>query len=587
MRAYAKIWIAIVAVCLASLVLAALILPQSFRLKALSDIIQCLLLFSGTMSLVPHVALARGRLRLFWTLIATGITFWFTYQLFWTYYEVWLRTEVPDLWAADIVIFLHIVPLMAALALRPHAPQDEYAAKLRRLDFALMMVWWGYLYVLIVIPWQYVMADVKAYNTNLNSLYLIEKLAFLSTLFVAWSGSKGRWKTLYASLFGASLIYAASSYVANWALNRNSYYSGSLYDIPLAISMAWITVIGLGTRDLEPQAGIRTTSTSHGVKLARLGMIAAFSLPLFAAWALLDGPIPPPIRSFRVVLTLAAALLMGGMVLVRQRLLDRELVRLLSHSRESISNLKHLQAQITESEKLASIGQLLGGAAHELNNPITAMLGYSDLLMSTSLTPEQNELAGKIGQHVRRTRSLVASLLSFAKQTPAAMAPVDLNTLLRTAIKVSQPQWQSLHIEVRAEFPQDLLLIRGDSNQLLQVCVQIINDSLHVLDEHGSRTLTISAQHKDGIAVVNISDTDIPGTFVEYVDQTDNSPESLSGLGLSACQGILRQHQGKLLWQQDRDAGISIRVEIPVIAPLLEKSAAAGVPVLWQPQSFA
>jgi signal transduction histidine kinase len=523
-------------------------------------------------------------LRLFWTLIATGITFWFTYQLYWTYYEVWLRMDVPDLWAADIILFLHIVPLMAAVALRPHAAQDEYAAKLRRLDFALMMVWWAYLYILIVIPWQYVMADVRAYNNNLNSLYLIEKLAFLGTLLVSWIGSKGRWKTLYASLFGASLTYAASSYVANWALNRNSYYSGSLYDIPLAISMAWITVIGLSTRDLEPQAGIRTTSTSHGVKLARVGMMAAFSLPIFAGWALLDGNIPPRVRSFRLLLTLAAALLMGVMVFVRQRLLDSELVRLLHHSRESISNLKRLQAQITESEKLASIGHLLGGAAHELNNPITAMLGYTDILMNTSLTSEQTDLAGKIGQHVRRTRSLVASLLSFAKPSPAAMAPVDLNTLLRTAIKVSQPQWQSLAIEVRAEFPQELLLVRGDSNQLLQVCVQVINDALQLLNEHGKRILAISAQHKDGTAIIHVSDADTSGAIVEYQEQPGSS-ETLTGLGLIACQEILRQHQGKLLWRQGRDEGTSIRVEIPVIAPA-GKAPAAGMASRLQPQPF-
>jgi two-component system NtrC family sensor kinase len=287
-----------------------------------------------------------------------------------------------------------------------------------------------------------------------------------------------------------------------------------------------------------------------------------------------------------VVLTLAAALLMGFMVFIRQRLLDSELVRLLAHSRDSIANLKRLQAQITESEKLASIGHLLGGAAHELNNPITAMLGYSDLLMSTSLTAEQSDLAGKIGQHVRRTRSLVASLLSFAKQGPAAMAPVDLNTLLRTAIKVSQPQWQSLHIEVRAEFPQELLLVRGDSNQLLQVWVQIINDALHVLDEHGRKTLTISAQQKDGIAIVNICDAGVPDSFVEYKDRSADALESLSGLGLSACQGILRQHQGKVLWRQDQE-GTSIRVEIPAMAPPSGKAAAAGVPVPWQPQPFA
>jgi signal transduction histidine kinase len=590
LRTYAKLWTAAVAACLATLVLAALILPQSFRLIALSDVIQSLLLLSGTLSLIPHALRSRGRLRLFWMLMATGMGLWFAYQLIWIYFEVWLRTDVPDLCAGDMILFLHFVPLMAALALRPHAPQDEYAARLRRLDFALMVVWWIYLYDLIVIPWQYVVPNIPAYNSDLNSLYLIEKVAFLGTLFLAWMGSKGAWKTLYASLFGASFTYAASSHIANWAIGRHVYYSGSLYDIPLAASMAWITILGLQFRQREPEAGVRSTSTSHGVWLARLGMIGAFSLPLFAAWALLDQAVPPRIRSFRVVLTLAAAVLMGAMVFVRQRLLDWELLRLITHSRESFSNLKRLQAQITESEKLASIGHLLGGAAHELNNPITAMLGYSDLLQSTPLTPEQSELAGRIGQNARRTRSLVASLLSFARQGPVAMALVDLNTLLRTAVKLSQPQWQALKIEVRTEYPQELLLVRGDSNQLLQVCVQIINDALHVVGQHGSRILTITAECAKGTAIIHISDASLAAKHQILGNDAPEdlaSPETLSGLGLSACQGILEQHNGRILWRQDRNVGTTIRVEIPVIAPEPEKSSAAGIPVMWKPQPFA
>ncbi len=592
MRTYAKLWTAAVAACLATLVLAALILPQSFRLTALSDVIQCLLLFSGTVAFIPHAVGSRGRLRLFWSLLATGMGLWFAYQFVWIYYELWLRTDVPDLCAGDIILFLHIVPLMAALALRPHAPQDEYAARLRRLDFALMMVWWIYLYVLIVIPWQYVVPNVPAYNQGLNSLYLIEKAAFLSALLLAWLGSKAGWKFFYANLFGASLTYAASSHIANWAIGRHVYYSGSLYDIPLALSMAWITIIGLRTHESEPQPGVRSTSTAHGVWLARLGMIAAFSLPIFAAWALLDDAVPLRVRSFRVVLTLAAAVLMGVMVFVRQRLLDWELLRLLTHSRESFTNLKRLQAQITESEKLASIGQLLGGAAHELNNPITAMLGYSDLLLCTALTSEQSDLAMRIGQHARRTRSLVASLLSFAKQGPATLAPVDLNTLLRTAVKLSQPQWQALKIEVRTEYPQELLLVRGDSNQLLQVCVQIINDALHVVGQHGSRILTISAESKNGTAIIHISDANPADTRNQTLGNAApdlDSPETLSGLGLSACQGILQQHHGRILWRQDPNVGTTIRVEIPVIPPELEKEKGSdpGVPVMWRSQPFA
>jgi len=589
LRTYSKLWTAAVAACLVTLVVAALILPQSFRLTALSDIIQCLLLFSGTMSLIPHAVQARGRLRLFWALLATGLAFWFSYQLMWTYFEVWLRQDVPDLCAGDIILFLHIVPMMAALALRPHAPQDEYSARLRRLDFALMMSWWMYLYVFAVMAWQYVVANVAVYDNNLNLLYLIEKLAFLSALFVAWLNSKGGWKIFYASLFGASITYAASSYFANWALSRQGYYSGSLYDIPLAVSMAWITVIGLWTSKHQPQAVVvRSTSTSHGVWLARLGMIAAFSLSLFAAWALLDGAIPPRIRSFRVVLTLATALLMGIMVFVRQRLLDRELVRLLADSRESFANLKRLQAQITESEKLASVGQLVGGAAHELNNPIAAMLGYSDLLMSTPLNPEQHQLAEKIGQQVRRTKSLVASLLSFAKQGPAAMAPVDVSTVLRTAVKLAQPQWQALKIEVHTELQPNLPLVLGDSNQLLQVCVQILNNALHAADQRNARTLTVTAQHKDGLTIIDISDSNLATSLAEKeTKEEQKEDQTLSSLGLSACQGILQQHRGRIFWQQNRNAGTTIRIELPVIPQSPEKSTGAGVPVMWQPQPFA
>jgi signal transduction histidine kinase len=590
-----------VAACLGVQVLAALFLRNSFALKALSDILQCLLLFSGSMALVPQVARANGRLRLFWMLIGTGVTFWFSYQLFWTYYEIWLRTDVPDLCAADIIMFLHIVPLMAAVALRPHAPQDEYAARLRRLDFALMMVWWGYLYILIVIPWQYVMPNVAAYSADLNLLYLIEKLAFLGVLFATWRGSKGGWRVFYANLFGATFTYSASSYIANWALSRHLYYSGSLYDIPLAVSMAWWTWIALRTREREPQAGVRSTSTSHGVWLARTGMIAVFSLPLFAAWSLMEVSVPQRIRIFRLTLTLGGALVMGIMVFVRQRLLDAELLRLLVYSRDSLDNLKRLQTQITESEKLASIGQLVGGAAHELNNPITAMLGYSDLLLlSQPLSPEQSDLAAKIGQQARRTKSLVASLLSFAKPSPAALGSVDLNTLLRTAVKLSQPQWQALHIEVRSKLPQEQLLVRGDSNQLLQVCVQVVNDALHAVERRGGRLLRIGARRKDGFAIIHLSvnlpdaaeisassgegsiaESKVGSSFASSFGSEGSA--TFSSLGLSACQGILLQHHGKLLWHEEESGEISIRIEIPLLTPAAEKSNAADRAAAWQP----
>jgi len=119
---HSKLWSAVAITCLGALVVAALLLPQSFLLTAFSDLIQCLLLISGTLSFMPHVLKSQGRMRLFWALMTAVIAFWLFYQLLWTYFEVVLRQDVPNVFAGDIVLFLHIVPLMAALALRPHVP---------------------------------------------------------------------------------------------------------------------------------------------------------------------------------------------------------------------------------------------------------------------------------------------------------------------------------------------------------------------------------------------------------------------------------------------------------------------------------
>jgi signal transduction histidine kinase len=572
---------------LASFVLAALVLPPSFGLTAFCDIAGSLLLVSGVASFVPLARRSQGRMRLFWSLIALGIGFWLCYQLFWVYYEIVLRSEVPDIFAGDVVLFLHIVPLMAALALRPHVPRDEYAARLGRLDFALLLVWWFYLYVLIVIPWEYVVPDLPAYNGNFNALYLVEKIAFLLGLAACWLGSKGRWRNLYASLFGMSFFYSGSSALANWAIARNLYYSGSLYDIPLAIAMAWLTWIGLRTNAEAPQTDVREVSTVYGVWVARCGMIAVFSLPLFAAWSVSDTALPVHIRVFRLSLTLIAAFFMGVMVFIRQHLLDRELTQLLNHSRESVDNLHRLQAQILQSEKLASIGQLVGGAAHELNNPITAMLGYSDLLLSTPLTEKQEPLAAKVGQHVRRTKSLVASLISFARQAPAPKSPVDLNTLARTAVKLTQPQWETLKIEVRSQFDTELPKVLGDSNQLLQVCLQLVGNCLHTMSEHGGKILTVGTTRETGSSVLQIS-TESLAAVQAGVDAA--SPDELQdSLGLSACQGILQEHRGLISRQLRLDGAMSLRVELPSIetAPAKSKEKESTVPVLWQSRPFA
>jgi len=580
------LWASAVAGLVAAFVLAALILPQSLGLKALSDLIQCILLVSGAVSFIPMVLRSEGRMRLFWSLITLGISFWLAYQLLWTYFEVILRRDVPDLFVGDVILFLHIVPMMAAIALRPHSPRDEYAARVGRLDFALLAMWWLYLYVLIVIPWQYVVADTAAYNRHLNALYVAEEIAFLIGLIACWITSKGYWRKLYANLFGMSLCYASSSTVMNWAIGRKLYYSGSLYDIPYVAAIAWLTWIGLRARVEKPTSEAREASTLYGVWIARCSMISVFSLPLFAAWAMSDDSVPSRVGMFRLALTLLAALCMGVLVLFRQHLLDRELTQLLYHSRQSVDSLKHLQAQILQSEKLASIGQLVGGAAHELNNPITAMLGYSDMLLSTRLTAEQQPLAAKIGLYVRRTKSLVASLISFARQAPSPKTPIDLNTLARTAIKLTQPQWEALAIEVRTQFDSALPKVLGDSNQLLQVCLQLLGNCLHVLSEGGGHILTITSERVGETSVLQIATETKPGRPSE-LSATSAPLDAEDSLGLNACQGIVHEHRGQILRERREDGALLLRVELPITQSAPSRTKESTVPVMWQPRPYA
>ena len=585
MSTVSKLWLGAIGILMAAQIAAPLFLDRSVGLTAFSDIVQCLVLSSATAAFVPLILRSAGRIRLFWSLITTGLSLWLAYQLFWTYYEVVLQRDVPDLWLWDVVLFLHIAPLMAALALRPHLPRDEYSGRVGRLDFALLFVWWFYLYVLIVMPWQYVMPDIANYNRNLNNLYAAEKLAFLLGLLACWLTGKGQWRKLYAWLLWMSALYSAGSAVANWAIARKTYYSGSFYDIPLVASMAGLSWIGLSIKVEKPDQEAAGTSTAYGVWVARSGMIAVFSLALFAAWAISDADVPSRISLFRLALTFLAAFCMGVMVLVRQRMLDRELVRLLERSRDNFDNLKRLQAQILQSEKLASIGQLVGGAAHELNNPITAMLGYSDLLLNTKLTPEQQPLAAKIGQCVRRTKSLVASLISFARQTPAAKTPLDLNTIGRTAVKLTEPQWQALGIEVRTELDRQLPKVLGDSNQLLQVCLQLVGNCLHGLSERGGTVLNVRTEQSGNLCILEFACE----TFAKTgsTNQASSSIDEVDSLGLAACLGILQEHQGQVRREEREDRHLVLSVALPAAKMAAASPKESTVPVLWQSRPYA
>jgi len=580
----AKLWILAAGGLVFAQAYASVLMKPGFALTVFSDVTQCILLLSATAALLPNIAQNQGRARLFWVLMTLGVLFWLSYQFLWSYIEVVLRQEVPELFVGDIVIFLHFVPMMAALALQPHAQQSDHEARLGGLDFVLLLTWWVYLYFFGILPWQYAQSDELAYGRCFNALYLTEKLVFLVGLAIVWLRSKGEWKVIYGQWIGATVLYALSSYIANWAIVRNVYYTGSLYDLPVAASMGWISVIGVTAQNLRPkQDSALPLPGRHGVWVARLGMIVILSLPLFAVWSVFDTSVSSQVRTLRLVITFVTMILLGGVVFLRQHLLDRELIRLLRSSQQSFEDLKHLQVQLVQSEKLASLGQLVGGAAHELNNPLAAMLGYSELLAESGLTEEQRTLATKIGQQVKRTRVLIGSLLNFAKQVPGEKTLVDVNTLAQTAIKLCQPQFSTHKVEVQTSFATDLPQISADANQLLQVCLHVGTNALQALEEVGGGVFFVKTRRQEEGVVLEFSDNgpgvrDPERVFDPFY--TTRPVGKGAGLGLSACYGIIREHHGSIVCSNRLEGGTTIRIELPYAGgrPIVVEAEPAKLP---------
>src|SRR5271166_6368357 len=328
-----------------------LLMHRGAALTIASDLVQGSLLLVATTAFLPNLSRARCptlHIRLFWILMSAGMLFWLIYQCMWSYFEVFRRVDVPDPFLGDIVLFLHLVPMIAALAVLPHLREDERDERIRMLDFTLLLTWWVFIYVYAVIPWQTVQVDEATYSANFNFAYLTEKLVLLGSLAILAYTADGGWRILYGQLLGASALYASSSYVANWAIGHKIYYSGSLYDIPLTVSIAWMAAAPLLALRLH-LSDSKPSRPLLGIWITRLSMVALFSLLWAAMHAELDPTLPPSVRSFRITVSLLTMVVMGVVVFWRQHLLRDELAQFLERSRRSFDDLKALQEKLIQS----------------------------------------------------------------------------------------------------------------------------------------------------------------------------------------------------------------------------------------------
>ena len=332
-------------------VLVSLLASRSVGLTAFGDLTQCVLLFGGTLSILSNIRTRDKKAQLFWALMAFGCGMWFSAQVLWTYFEVFLRQETPNPFVGDAILFLHIVPMMAALAMLPHLQRNDHSLRLASLDFFLLLTWWLYLYLFIVIPWQYVSPNEVIYGRSFDLLYACEQLVLIAGVSLVWKRSTGQWRDIYSHLLKAAMLYSVGSILASVAIDFHQYYTGSLYDVPLIAAMTWFAVTGMIARESQPAPASPTQTHDHGMWTARLAMIAVFSTPLMVAWAQLDGGSPPSVRSYRLLLTAVAMVFMGTLVFIKQHWMDRELLHLLRLSRQNLDEMCKLKDELESKEQ--------------------------------------------------------------------------------------------------------------------------------------------------------------------------------------------------------------------------------------------
>lgn len=245
-----------------------------------------------------------------------------------------------------------------------------------------------------------------------------------------------------------------------------------------------------------------------------------------------------------------------------------ERTTLYEEARQAYENLRRTQEQLLHSEKMAAVGQLISGVAHELNNPLTAILGYSQLLTSSGqMGPQGLEYSEKLYKQAQRTHRIVQNLLSFARQHKPERVPVQLNLILEETLALRDYDLRMNHIRVHLELGETLPLTSADPHQLQQVFLNLVNNAVDAMLEDSS----------EGDLWVRTS-AEGEKLFIEFIDSGPGVKDASrvfdpfyttkpvgkgTGLGLSICYGIITEHGGSIRVRNVPPRGASFLIELP------------------------
>jgi len=241
---------------------------------------------------------------------------------------------------------------------------------------------------------------------------------------------------------------------------------------------------------------------------------------------------------------------------------------LYEETRQAYDNLRRTQEQLLNSEKMAAIGQLISGVAHELNNPLTAILGYSQLLISSGqIGPQGMEYSDKLYKQAQRTHRIVQNLLSFARQHKPERVPARINQILEETLALRDYDLRMSNIRVHLDLAADLPITAADPHQLQQVFLNMVNNAVDAMLEAATDgDLWVQTRADNEKLYIEFSDN---GPGVQEASRvfdpfyTTKPVGKGTGLGLSICYGIITEHGGNIQVHNRPEGGASFTVELP------------------------
>jgi PAS domain S-box-containing protein len=244
-----------------------------------------------------------------------------------------------------------------------------------------------------------------------------------------------------------------------------------------------------------------------------------------------------------------------------------EKVRLYEQTCRAYDDLRRAQEQLLQSEKMSAVGQLISGVAHELNNPLTAILGYAQLLETENLSERATDFVAKLFKQAQRTHRVVQNLLSFARQRKPHKQQVEIGKVLDETLALRDYDLKVNDIKLEREVEAQIPAVTADPHQLEQVFLNIINNAVDAMLEIGrGGTLKIRVHQKDGYVHAEFQDS---GPGIKEPNRifdpfyTTKSVGKGTGLGLSICYGIIKEHGGEILARNHDHKGAIIEVRLP------------------------